>query len=482
MATAQNERYWLFIDGETVEASSADYLTTTDPATAEPIAQFASATAVDVDRAVESAQEALSDWQSKTPVERGQIVHQVATGIRDHADSLAQVESQDQGKPLAQAQSDVDDAARYFEYYAGAADKLEGDSAPQGRGSLDMTIRKPYGVSGQIIPWNFPLSITARGVAPALVAGNTVVVKPAPTTPLSALHLAEICRDAGVPNGVINVVTGGAEPGAALSSHEGVDQLTFTGSVPTGEAVMKSAAETITDVTLELGGKNPAIVMPDADLGEAVSEIATGIFTNAGQICSAADRALVHESIHDEFVERIVAEAESYTLDPGADDPDMGPLNHAEHFENVIEYIDLGLEEGATLETGGNASDRDGHFVSPTVFSDVENEMRIAQEEIFGPVLTVIPFGDRREAISLANAVEFGLTGGVFSRDIKQALNMAREIEAGSVYVNEWFGGSIETPFGGMKQSGIGREKGLEALDSYLQTQNISVNLDEDRS
>ncbi|MFA9426186.1 aldehyde dehydrogenase [Natronorubrum sp. A-ect3] len=475
-----NDHYQLHIDGESVPASTDDALVTNDPATGEPIAKFAQATTADVDRAVGAAREAVSAWRSKTPVERGQILQDVATQIRANADDLAQIESRDQGKPLTQAQSDVEDAARYFEYYAGAADKLEGKSIPRGDETLDMTVREPYGVSGQIIPWNFPLSITARGVAPALAAGNTVVVKPAPTTPLSALHLATLCRDAGVPDGVVNVVTGGTAPGVALTSHDGVDQLTFTGSVPTGQAVMKAAAETITPVTLELGGKNPAIVMPDADLDAAAFWIATGIFTNAGQICSAADRALVHESIYDEFIELLVDHAVSYDLGPGTDDPDMGPLNHAEHFETVVDYIETGLEDGATLETGGEPLDEDGHFVPPTVFSDVDPEMRIAQEEIFGPVLAVIPFADRTEALEIANGVEFGLTGGVFSRDITQALGIAREIDAGGVYVNEWFGGSVETPFGGMKQSGIGREKGLEALDSYLQTKNIAINLDED--
>ncbi|WP_440766215.1 aldehyde dehydrogenase family protein [Natronorubrum sp. DTA7] len=479
MAIATNERYELVIGTESENRSAEEYFSTTDPATGDPIAEVATATADDVDRAVTAARTALPAWRSKSPVERGQIVHRIAERIREHADELATIESRDQGKPLSQARDDVEGTARYFEYYAGTADKLEGESIPLGEDTLDLTTREPYGVSGQIIPWNFPLSITARGVAPALVAGNTAVVKPAPTTPLSALHLAEICAEAGVPDGVLNVVTGGAEPGVALSSHEGIDQLTFTGSVPTGEAVMRSAAETITPVTLELGGKNPAIVMPDADLDEAVFWISAGIFTNAGQICSAADRALVHESIYDEFVERIVARAESYTLGPGTDDPDMGPLNHAEHFDSVLEYIDVGTTEGATLETGGEPLDRDGHFLPPTVFSDVDNDMRIAQEEIFGPVLTVIPFADRDEAIAIANDVEFGLTGGVFSRDIKQALTMARRIDAGGVYVNEWFGGSTETPFGGTKKSGIGREKGLEGLDSYLQTKNISVNLDE---
>ncbi|ELY88727.1 aldehyde dehydrogenase [Natrialba hulunbeirensis JCM 10989] len=293
------------------------------------------------------------------------------------------------------------------------------------------------------------------------------------------LLLAELCREAGLPDGVFNVVPGGSDPGTALSAHDDVDALTFTGSVATGQAVMESAAQTITPVTLELGGKNPAIVMPDADLDEAAFWIGTGIFTNAGQICSATDRALVHESVYDEVVDRLVDRAEATDLGLGVDDPDMGPLNHEAHYESVLEYIDVGRESEATLATGGEPLEGDGYFVEPTIFTDVDPQSRLAQEEIFGPVLTVIPFADREEAIEIANDVDFGLTGGVFSSDVKQALSMARRIEAGNVYVNEWFGGSVETPFGGMKASGIGREKGLEALDSYLQTKTITVNLDE---
>ncbi|WIV65935.1 aldehyde dehydrogenase family protein [Natrialbaceae archaeon AArc-T1-2] len=479
MSITTNDRYQLHIGGKSVSASSGERFTTSDPATEDPIARIAAASADDVDRAVAAAREAFPAWRSKTPAERGRTLQRVVTTLRENVEDLAVIESRDQGKPLSQARSDVEKAARYFEYYAGAADKLEGNSIPLDREKFDFTVREPYGVSGQIIPWNFPLNLTARGVAPALAAGNTVVIKPAPTTSLSALHFADLCQDAGVPDGVVNVVTGATEPGAALTSHEDVDQLTFTGSVPTGQAVMESAAETITPVTLELGGKNPAVVMADADVDEAVEWVARGIFSNAGQICSAADRALVHESVYDEFLEGIVDRAESYTLGPGTEDPDMGPLNHAEHFETVRTYLDVGLEEGATLETGGEPLDRDGYFIPPTVFADVESGMRIAQEEIFGPVLAVIPFSDRDEAIEIANDVEFGLTGGVFSRDVKRALGVARDIDAGSVYVNEWFGGSVETPFGGTKRSGIGREKGLEALESYLQTKNISVNLDD---
>lgn len=478
MQSEQKERYRLFIGGEYVPASGDEFFETTDPASGTRLAAVAEGTAADVDRAVEVAREAFEDWRDVPPDERGRTLQRVAERIRDREDELTELECRDQGKPISQARGDVETAARYFEYYAGAADKLEGKSVPLGSDAVDFTERVPYGVSGQITPWNFPFSLAARGVAPALAAGNTVVVKPAPTTPLSTLELADLCRDVGVPDGAINVVTGGAEPGAALSSHEDVDVLTFTGSVPTGRAVMESAAETITPVTLELGGKNPAIVLPDADIEQAVFWVTNGILYNAGQVCSAADRALVHESVYDEFVERIVDSFESYDVGPGIEDPDMGPLNHEEHFEEVLEYIDVGKSEGATLETGGRALDGPGHFVAPTVFSDAENDMRIAQEEIFGPVLSVIPFSDEGEAIELANDVEYGLTGGVFSSDVTRALTVARSIDAGSVSVNEWFGGGIETPFGGVKNSGIGREKGLEGLDSYLQTRNISVNLE----
>jgi aldehyde dehydrogenase (NAD+) len=403
----------------------------------------------------------------------------VAERIRDHADELAELESRDQGKPVSQARSDIVSAARYFEYYAGAADKLEGISVPVGTGQVDYTVREPYGVSAQIIPWNFPGNLFARGVAPALAAGNTAVVKPAPTTPLSAYRLAELCFDAGVPESAINVVSGAGETGAALTSHEGVDTITFTGSVVTGQHVMKAAAENVTPVTLELGGKNPAIVYPDADLEEAVSWVERGIFVNAGQVCSAADRAIVHESHYEEFVERVVERAEAYDLGPGSEDPDMGPLNSREHFERVRDYVEVGVEEGATLTAGGEALDRDGYFFRPTVLADVDNDMRVAQEEIFGPVLTVIPYGDDEDPIEIGNDVQYGLVSGVFTNDVRRAHRAARRLEAGNVYVNKWFGDTNQTPFGGYKKSGIGREKGLAALDSYLQSKNVAVNLDE---
>jgi aldehyde dehydrogenase (NAD+) len=471
----------LFLEGEWVPATDGTQLTTVDPATAEPITPVAAAGEADVDRAVSAARSAFPEWRDLAPDERGRIVHCIGQTIREHVDELAEIESRDQGKPLAQARSDMTSAARYFEYYAGAADKLEGTSVPVGPEQIDYTVREPYGVSAQIIPWNFPGNLFARGVAPALVAGNSVVVKPAEQTPLSSLRLAELCAEAGVPDGVVNVVPGFGEPaGAALSGHPHVDTVTFTGSVATGRAIMRQAAEHVTPVTLELGGKNPAIVYPDADIDEAADWISLAIFTNAGQVCSAADRVLVHESVHDDLVERIVRRAAAYEIGPGHEDLDMGPLVSEAQFETVRRYVELGREEGATVATGGSPIDRPGYFFEPTVFTDVDPEHRIAREEIFGPVLTVSRFADTREAVRVANDVDYGLVAGAFTSDVTRAHRLARELEAGNVYVNKWFGDTNQTPFGGYKQSGIGREKGLEALDSYLQTKNVAVNLSED--
>lgn len=471
------ERHNLLIGGERLAPANGEYTETIDPATEEALAAVAVADESDVDRAVRAAEDAFANWRDTDPAERGRTLYRVAERIRDHAEELAELESRDQGKPVSQARSDVVGAARYFEYYAGAADKLEGTSVPVGTGQVDYTVREPYGVSAQIIPWNFPGNLFARGVAPALAAGNTTVVKPAPTTPLSAYYLAELCFEAGVPESAVNVVSGAGETGAALTSHEGVDTVTFTGSVATGQRVMRAAAENITPVTLELGGKNPAIVYPDADLDEAVPWIERGIFANAGQVCSAADRAIVHESCHDEFVDRIVERVTAYDLGPSSEDPDMGPLNSREHFERIREYVDTGVKEGATLATGGEALDRDGYFFMPTVLTDVDNDMQVAQEEIFGPVLTVIPYSDNKDPIKIGNNVQYGLVAGVFTNDVRRAHRAARRLEAGNVYVNKWFGDTNQTPFGGYKKSGIGREKGLAALDSYLQSKNVAINL-----
>ena len=478
--TSLHERYELYIDGQWTPPANGEYIETRTPATGEVLASTAAASETDVDTAIRAARAAFPEWRSTPATERGRIVTRIGRLVSKHRESLAAIETVNQGKPTNQAESDFEGAERYFEYYAGAADKLEGRSIPVGPDQLDFTIREPYGVSAQIVPWNFPGNLFARGVAPALVAGNTVVVKPAPQTPLTALHLAELCTEAGVPDGVVNVVTGFGDPaGAALSEHPDVDTITFTGSVPTGRAIMHAAAENITKATLELGGKNPALVFPDADLNEAVSWISKAIFTNAGQVCSAADRALVHTDVLDSFVEQIVARAESYDLGPGEEDPDMGPLASEEHVERVVEYIETGHAEGATIVTGGERCDREGYFVEPTVFTDVDPTMQIATEEIFGPVLTVISFESTDDAIEIANGTEYGLTAGVFTTNIRRAFRCVKALDAGNVYVNKWFGDTNQTPFGGYKSSGIGREKGLEAFDSYLQSKNVAVNLED---
>lgn len=479
MERLEQDQYDHVIGGEAHPPTDGEYYDIEDPATEAVLATVANGTAADIDAAVAAADAAFDTWRSIDPAKRGRYLHEIADVVRDNFDELAWLESLDQGKPLRQAKNDIQGVIRYFEYYGGAADKLEGRSIPVTEDRVSYTEREPYGVSAQIIPWNFPLNLLARGVAPALAAGNTTVIKPAPTTPLSALKLTSLLDPIDLPDGVINVVTGGAEPGERLTNHDDVDVITFTGSVPTGQAVMDAASANITPVTLELGGKNAAIVTPDANLKSAIFWTAIGIFTNGGQVCSAADRAIVHESVYDEFIEGVVDMAEGYELGPGIDGSDMGPLNHKEHFEKVMRYIDVGKKEGATLECGGTAPDRDGYFVEPTVFSDVEPDMRLAREEIFGPVLAITPYSDTDEAIEYANDVEFGLTSGIFSTDIGETLRMSRQLEAGTVYVNEWFGGTVETPFGGFKKSGIGREKGLEALDSYLQTKSVLINIED---
>lgn len=478
MSQSTGEPQGMLIGGERTRASDGGTLTSVDPATGESHTTVARATSDDVDRAVQAARAAFEDWRDTQPEERGRILHRVAKRIRDHADELAQIETADQGKPLSQAKSDMEGAARYFEYYAGAADKLEGTSVPMGPDQVDFTVREPYGVSAQITPWNFPGNLFARGVAPALAAGNAVVLKPAPQTPLSSLRLGELCAAAGVPDGLINVVPGPGEPtGVAVTSHEAVDTITFTGSVRTGKAIMEAAASHVTPVTLELGGKNPALVFPDADIDNAAEWIDRGIFTNAGQVCSAADRVLVHESVYDELVTALCERARNYEFGPGSADPDMGPLASEEQFERVSRYVELARDEGANVACGGSALDRPGYFYEPTVLTEVSPEMRVAQEEIFGPVLSVLSIDSEEEALRVANDVDYGLVAGIFTQDITRAHRLARSLEAGNVYINKWFGDTVQTPFGGYKESGMGREKGLEALDSYLQTKNIAIGL-----
>jgi len=470
--------YDLLIDGELVPSEAAERFETVNPATAEAFATVARAREADVDRAVAAANAAFDDWQSMAPQERGRLLSDLAETIRAQQESLALLETRDNGKPLSHARADVETCARYFEYYAGVADKVHGDSIPLTDDYVDYTVREPLGVTGQIIPWNLPTNIFGRSVAPALATGNTAVVKPAEQTPLTAVEIGRLATEVGIPDGVLNVVPGyGAEAGAPLSEHPDVDGVSFTGSVPTGIEVGKAAVENVTNVHLELGGKSPNVVWPDADLDTAVDSTMTGIFANAGQVCSAGSRLIIHEDVKAEFLDELTSRIERMDIDSGETDPDMGPLVSEEHFEKVTNYLEVGRTEAGEPLIGGDALDREGYFVEPTVFDGVDNDMRIAQEEIFGPVLSVIEFSTEEEAMAIANDVDYGLVAGIHTQDIGRAHRFARDVRAGQVYVNEWFAGGEETPFGGFKESGFGREKGLAAIDAYTQVKNVCANI-----
>jgi aldehyde dehydrogenase (NAD+) len=475
----ENEEYGLWVDGTERPADDGETLTVEDPATGEALTCVAAATEADVATAVSVAATAGEEWGATLPKERSRTLLAIAEAIREHAARLAEIETLENGKPHSEARDQVRRCARHFEYYAGEADKLEGDSIPLGDGYVDYTVHEPLGVTAHIVPWNVPIYLFARSVAPALAAGNTAVVKPAEETPIGALTVARLAEEAGLPSGVLNVVPGdGVEAGAMLTAHPDIDCVTFTGSGATGREVAKSAVSNVNEVHLELGGKSPLLVFPDADPDRAVEETVRGIFTNAGQVCSASSRVLVHEDVHDEYVKRLADAVEGLSVGPGIDDPDVGPLVSDEHQERVGEYLEVGRETVGEPLVGGAAFDRPGYFVEPTVFDHVDNDSRIAQEEVFGPVLTVGTFTDESEAVRLANDTRYGLVAGVMTRDVGRAHRVARDLEAGQVYVNEWFAGGNETPFGGYKESGIGRENGRQAIHNYTQLKNVCVRLD----
>ena len=476
--------YWQnYIDGTWVDGG-AGRIDVFNPGTGEKLAEQALADVADVDRAVMAAQRvhlsgALADLR---PVERGRMVQAMGRYLIEHIDEIAQVLTLEQGKPLWEARIEVEGAARYFEYYGNQAETVEGRSIPLGKGYFDFTTYEPFGVSAQIIPWNYPIEMTARSLSAALATGNACVIKTPELTPLSNAWFAQAAEVVGLPKGAVNILCGlGSEAGAALSAHPLVNQIVFTGSVPTGVAIATAAAKNVVPCVLELGGKSAAIVHDDADLDAFENDVRWGIYFNAGQVCSAMSRVIAHDSIHDELVERMVGVAQSLTVKPGIDQPEFGPTMGAMVSEaqrdRAADMVGAAHAEGAQVATGGRKMNIPGDFLEPTIVSNVTPDMTIANEEVFGPVLSVLKFTSDQDAIKIANGTPYGLVGGVFTRDLDRATTAARQLRAGQVFVNEWYAGGVETPFGGYGKSGYGREKGREALWNYVQTKNVAIKL-----
>ncbi|MEM9331948.1 MAG: aldehyde dehydrogenase family protein [Pseudomonadota bacterium] len=476
--------YWQnYIDGEWVDGSSQP-IDVINPATGEKLAEHAVADKNDVARAVQAARRVhssgiLSDLR---PVDRGRMVLAMGRYLLEHIDEISTVLTLEQGKPLWESRIEIEGAARYFEYYGNQAESIEGKSIPLGSSYFDFTLNEPYGVSAQIIPWNYPVEMTARSLAAALATGNTAVIKSPEMTPLSCAWLGKAGEAAGFPAGAINIICGlGSEAGAALSSHPDVNQIVFTGSVPTGIAIASAAAKNVVPCVLELGGKSAAIVHDDADLEAFENDVRWGIYFNAGQVCSAMSRIIVHKSRLDELVDRISGVAKSLQVGPGIEHPkfgpNMGPMVSENQRDRAAGMVSEAVSQGASVVTGGRKLNVPGAFLEPTVLANVQKEMTIANEEVFGPVVSVMKFENDAEAIEIANSTPYGLVGGVFTSDLNRATNAAQKIRAGQVFVNEWFAGGVETPFGGFGKSGYGREKGREALWNYVQTKNIAIKL-----
>lgn len=465
-----------FIAGDWRDPAEGQWFPTFDPADGTVLAEVARGGAADVEAAVLAARRAFGPWAERFGAERGRILWDIARRIRAEAGALAELETRNTGKPLRQARTDVEVAARYFEFYAGAADKWGGRTIPVPGPFLDYTLREPLGVCAEIIPWNYPLQIGARAIAAPLAVGNAVVLKPAEEAPLTVLELARIAAEAGIPAGVLNVVTGlGPEAGAALARHPGIDHLTFTGSVEVGREVMAAAARNIVPVLLELGGKSPNVVFPSADLDRAIPIIANAVVQNAGQTCSAGSRLLVARPVHDEVVERLAAHFRGLAVGPGLADPDVGPLISAAQYQRVRGFLAQAETEGVRVRADTPVPPA-GWFVPPTVLDGVKPESVLFREEIFGPVVAVTAFDAEEEAIRLANGTPYGLVAAVWTRDLAQGHRVARRIRAGQVFLNAYgAGGGVEMPFGGFGQSGFGRQKGLEALEHYTQVKNVAV-------
>lgn len=475
----------IFVHGERTGAASGETIDSIDPASGEVIAKIARGGKEDVDRAVASATRAFHrDWRDMKPTARARCLLTLADLIESNVEELAALESLDNGKPLSESMYvDLAYAAEVMRYYGGWATKIGGDVLPVSPvvgSAFAYTRREPLGVIGAIVPWNFPLLITTWKLGPALATGNTVVLKPSENTSLSALRLAELGLEAGLPRGVLNVVTGyGHEAGQALAEHDDVAKIAFTGSTATGRKILAASSGNLKQVSLELGGKSPNIVFADADLDIAVQGAFLGIFMNQGQVCCAGSRAFVEESIYDDFLDRLSSAADAIKLGHGlADGTDMGPLVSGVQQKTVLDFIESGKSEGATVITGGAAAEGPGYFVKPTIFGDVKDEMRIAREEIFGPVLSVMPFADQDEVVARANSSRYGLAAGVWTNNLRRAHTVAAQLEAGTVWINAYSMIDPTAPFGGYKDSGYGRDLGADALNGYTHTKSVWVGLD----
>lgn len=452
-----------------------------NPATAAPLAEIARAEVEDVDRAVQAARKAFDAGvlRNLKPAARMDLLFRIADELEALTGEIGLAECLDNGKRISAARAQAAESARYFRYYGGIADKLEGRTIPLGEGYVDYTVLEPYGVSAQVVPWNFPLQLAVRSVSCALATGNSVVLKAPVLCPLSVCLLGEACQRAEVPEGAINILCGlGSEVGQALVGHPGVDHVVFTGSVSTGQAILRQTAERVIPAIMELGGKSAGVVYPDADLDAVADDVIGGAFANAGQICSILSRLIVHTAVYDDLLERVLQRIRKLSVGPGIDDHDITPLISADQLDRVEAFCRRAQDAGAVAVAGGQrVADRPGHFFPPTVFTEVNPHMEIAREEVFGPVLCVLSFETPEEAVALANGTDFGLVAGVYTGDLQRAHWTARHLVAGQVFVNQWFAGGVETPFGGTKRSGFGREKGQEALRNYVQTKNVAIRL-----
>jgi aldehyde dehydrogenase (NAD+) len=465
----------VFVGGKYRDAEET--FTVRDPSTGEQIESVADAGPAGVDAALNSAQDAQSKWVAMDPIERGRIMRDVARALEDNVEELAELATREVGRPLAQSRGMVDNSVDYVDYYAGMTDKVEGESMPVSASEQAFTRKEPVGVSAQIVPWNAPVLLCFRGIAPAIAGGNAVVVKPSPFAPGIILKLAEIASEAGLPDGLFNVVPGLSETGEALTTDSRVGQITFTGSVSTGQLIGKAAVDQVVPSVLELGGKSPAVVFDDADIDDAVDGAVKAMTLINGQVCFATTRVYVHEDVYDEFKRRYVDAVQSMTLGEGMENPDLGPVISADAVEEIDDYVQQAVEDGATALTGGQPADRPGNFYEPTIVEGAPDDAKISCEEVFGPVINLYEFSGEAEAIRRANDTEYGLYATVWTDTMGRAHRVANGIEAGSVMINQYAGSYPQTPFGGYKKSGLGREKGMQAVDHYTQLKTINAEI-----